>query len=236
MKHTFTLVELLVSIAIIAILAGILLPTVNGAIKKAQSAKAKAEMTTLVNAIKQYESQYGVLPITVSSLTNQMREERKDLSDQEANKYYEEFILMLQGEKNPDSSKRTGSDPMGWGNYKELNKRKIKFLDVVNNTPGDFIDPWDNNYIICFDYTGNGQIFRHKSSCDNDEFHSGDDTPTINAIPTAPIYGSIVIYSLGPDGKDWDDSSNSKKDQGKDNVFSIPVLWDKKDKQFEITH
>ena len=202
MKHTFTLVELLVSIAIIAILAGILLPAVNGAIKKAQSAKAKAEITTLVNAIKQYESQYGGLPKSSSTVAELV-----------ATSDYTNFIKMLQG------------DPQG--NYADCNKRKIKFLDVVNNTPGDYPDPWDNDYYIYLDVSST-------AAEDGDGKIGTDTSASIAALPNAkPIYGSIVIYSFGPDGQDW---TSANKDQGKDNVFSIPVIWDKNDKQFEITH
>jgi len=82
LKHTFTLVELMITVAIIVILAGILIPVTSSAIKKAEQAKARAEMVTLVNAIKQYEATYGVLPIEPSG-------------------NYETFIKMLQGTAYP---------------------------------------------------------------------------------------------------------------------------------------
>ena len=60
----FTLMEMLVVIAIIAILAGLLLPVLNNSKQKAKVAAAKIEMNNLINAIRQYQETYGSFPVS----------------------------------------------------------------------------------------------------------------------------------------------------------------------------
>ncbi len=123
-KHTFTLIELLMTVAIVVILAGILIPSVNSAIKKGQQAKAKAEIVTLVNAIKQYENTYNRLPKYTENTSMDVPEN---------------LIKALQGDATVDP--------------KAKNPRKIKFLDKRNTGAGKYEDPWGENYIIIFSTT-----------------------------------------------------------------------------------
>ncbi|MBQ6470481.1 MAG: prepilin-type N-terminal cleavage/methylation domain-containing protein [Victivallales bacterium] len=130
----FTLVELLVVIAVILVLAGLLVPAVNGAIKKAEMAKAKAAITTLYNAIKQYESTYGKLPIASGVSANALTDAQ-----------YQWLIQLLQG----DSS---------ISDYTTYNPKNIRFLEVQGNSPGVYQDPWDQRLQVAFDHDYNGQI------------------------------------------------------------------------------
>jgi prepilin-type N-terminal cleavage/methylation domain-containing protein len=64
LRAGFTLVEMLVVIAIIAILAAMLLPALAKVKVSAQKAQAKLQMQDLVTAIQKYDSDYGRFPIS----------------------------------------------------------------------------------------------------------------------------------------------------------------------------
>ena len=63
-RHAFTLVEMLIVIAIIAILAALLLPVLSGAHKAALKKQAALEIGQIVGAIQQYDSVYGRFPVS----------------------------------------------------------------------------------------------------------------------------------------------------------------------------
>jgi prepilin-type N-terminal cleavage/methylation domain-containing protein len=69
MRRAFTLVEMLVVIAIIAILAALLLPAIAVAKTKAQVAKAQTEIKLLEQAIASYHSTYSRYPVSATNMT-----------------------------------------------------------------------------------------------------------------------------------------------------------------------
>ena len=62
-RHSFTLLELLVSIGIILVLAAITFGGMNYASKRAQEAKTIATMEEFINALESFKQDYGFYPI-----------------------------------------------------------------------------------------------------------------------------------------------------------------------------
>ncbi len=67
-KNAFTLVELLITIGIIVIIAGVAIPQVAGYINRSKNARAKMDMSTLSTAMKCFYTDWGKYPNTLSDL------------------------------------------------------------------------------------------------------------------------------------------------------------------------
>lgn len=209
-KHDFTLVELLMAIGIIVILAAISIPTALSAIKKAETAKAQAEMTALVTALKNYESTYGFLPFHFRKSSNTSPATDGEVQPGD----YSDFIKVLQGE-NLDIKGR------------KMNPRKLAFLEIQGNTKGVYEDPWGNDYTVIIDGDGDGKIIQELDDWKYYQLKVEKDSDNKYVL-----YQSILIISKGPDGEMGDD----KASLARDNVLSIPVIWDKSEETWVISH
>lgn len=67
-KKGFTLIELMLTVAILATLAGIAIPIYDSYMDKARIAVAIADINTLQAKIQMYEDEYDKLPVSLSDL------------------------------------------------------------------------------------------------------------------------------------------------------------------------
>ena len=208
-RHDFTLVELLMAIGIIVILAAISIPTALSAIKKAETAKAQAEMTALVTALKNYESTYGFLPFHFKKSSNTSPATDGEVQPGD----YTDFIKVLQGENLEIKGRK-------------MNPRKLAFLEIQGNTKGEYEDPWGNDYTVVIDGDGDGKIVLELYDWKYYQLKVEKDSDNKYAL-----YQSILIISKGPDGEMGDD----KASLARDNVLSIPVIWDKSEEEWVIS-
>ncbi len=195
-KQTFTLVELLVVIGIIAILAGLVIPAVIRAQMQGRITQAKSDMATILLALKGVESTYNKMvngnsfggSSASTAITDCIRLGGGDSDTAAENKAYDSFIAEL-----------TVPQKLTTSNI-NINKRKIKFLDPnpkynpeknyddSENLPYLWRDPWGNRYIIII------------NTALNDEIPNPADT-------SKKLSAKAVIYSRGPNGKN-DDAKN----------------------------
>ncbi|MDD5645083.1 MAG: prepilin-type N-terminal cleavage/methylation domain-containing protein [bacterium] len=132
----FTLIELLTVIAIIAILAGILMPVVGSAQKKAAEIKAKSLIESIAVAIKMYEMDFGDFP-----------PDDNHASSVNFNRSSEALYHYL-------TTKWRGgvNATMTAGPYMEFKGDKNKRIGVAdrdNDNRYEIVDPWGNE--ICYE-------------------------------------------------------------------------------------
>ncbi len=130
----FTLIELLIVIAIIGILMGLLFPAVNGATNAARKAQAKNDVTQIATAVIAYETEYGKLPITTEPAQDVAGDLVKTLGGSNVgNSLNPRQIVFI--EINGSKKNKSGT-----------------------NSSGTFVDPWNQPYKIKIDHDYDNNI------------------------------------------------------------------------------
>ena len=125
-KSAFTLIELLIVIAILGILMSLLFPAVTSTINAAKKASSKNDVTQIANAVIAYETEYGRLPITNGG----------------SNEVADNWLAALGGSNiNSLNSKQRV--------FLEMTASK-KGKSGTNDL-GKFVDPWGQTYSIIVD-------------------------------------------------------------------------------------
>lgn len=182
----FTLIELLVVITIIAILMGLLFPAINIVKEQARKAEAKAAVTQIAAAVKQYFNEYGKYP------QGDLAADNKDLVYGEGGNSNEKLFNILRCigldtfSANPNPRRIVFFEGKGATNP-DAPRGGFVATDATKGTPNSFVDPWGKQYVVVIDTDYDNQI---KTDLPHSDFKGDDKGPRTG----------VAVYSLGKDG------------------------------------
>jgi len=142
----FTLIEVLVVIAIIALIAGIVFPAVTRGLRTAKRNVAASEAKSIAGAIRMFYDDYGWLPVPPDE---QGGDDDVFTSDEDGYTS-KDIIKILLGDKSKDPD-----DP----NEKPINPKQKVYLDTdVATSDGTMLDPWGTQYSVLLDLNFDGRL------------------------------------------------------------------------------
>ena len=150
-KKGFTLVELLMVLAIVGLLASILIPTAGNIRESALKTICKAQLSQYINAIVQFKSQYGYYPFSKGN-----KDYVINLSDPEVS---QKFIETMSGR-----DAKTGKPKSVGGNRKRIafhdfSESEFYILEDDLYSLTQLADRFNNtNILIMIDGDGDGFI------------------------------------------------------------------------------
>jgi prepilin-type N-terminal cleavage/methylation domain-containing protein len=140
----FTLVEMLVVVAVIAILAAILIPGIGGARKTAMKRKAEFECNAIKTAVESFFYDFKYMPWEEGSGKGQFVGQDKWAEDAESQKAIMAFLR--------------GENKLGKA-YLEVTSRDSKEKqEDKEDDEGVFYDPWKNPYHVGIDRNLDQQV------------------------------------------------------------------------------
>jgi len=131
-RDGFTLIEIMVVIAIMALLAGMLLGGIGAAKAKAKKTEARSAVSQIATAWNSYFADYKRFP-------NEMKGDSFDLSAMN-----EDAVHIMHGDYNL-------TDYPAHSKYKTKNPRQTAYLDFHEGHVGGYLDPWGHVYQLSLD-------------------------------------------------------------------------------------
>ncbi len=160
MKKTkqFTLIEILVVIAIIAILAGAIYPALMAVQNSGRRTKTETILTGVNTAIKVYKGDYNALPAVGGSVQEQIGKWSGNIDDLKLDSTYTAFFDILTY-KDHEKVGKAPSDEI-----KAANPKAKQYLDPpkeyfqVKEKRHSIRDAWNRPIVVFLDHDGDGTV------------------------------------------------------------------------------